>query len=150
MARETLFSNRLFGMLISSLNTIPLKRDQAHVSAFRSVLKVLQQGRPVCLFPEGTRTVDGKVSSFKPGFGFLCRKTGAVLIPVVIDGAFECWPRSKKIFSPGRITVRFGPAVPADVTREATDRELADVVTATVRKMQNECRRESCLRPYEY
>lgn len=150
LARDSLFSNRLVSILISSLNAMPFKRERADAGSLRRILRLLRKGRPVCLFPEGTRTRDGRVSVFKPGFGFLCKKTGAALVPVAIDGAFECWPREKKIFSPGSIAVRFGRPVPEDVVEGSSDRELAELTTDTVRRMQNDCRRRRGLAAYEY
>jgi 1-acyl-sn-glycerol-3-phosphate acyltransferase len=76
----------------------------------KKVVSRLKEGKGVCLFPEGTRTSDGKIATLKPGFGFLCRRGEAAVVPAVIDGAFECWPRHKKIFSPGRIVVCYGNA----------------------------------------
>ncbi len=101
LARDTLWKNRLFGKIISSVNTIPVRRGEADLSAMRTIIRKLKAGNGVCLFPEATRTKDGKISPFKPGFGLLCRRGKAAVVPVVIDGAFECWPKHKKFFSPG-------------------------------------------------
>ncbi|GAJ22290.1 unnamed protein product, partial [marine sediment metagenome] len=110
LARESLFSNWFFGRLLSSVDATPLKQDQADLRAVRKVVSKLKAGRGVCLFPEGTRTRDGRIGVIKPGFGLLCRRGKAGVVPVVIDGAFECWPRHKKIFSPGSISVCYGEA----------------------------------------
>ena len=151
LARDSLFANRFFGRLISSVNTIPVKRGQADLSAVKTIIGKLKDGRGVCLFPEGTRTSDGKISVFKPGFGLLCRRGEAVIVPVVIDGAFECWPRHKKIFSPGgQIVVCYGEAIPAEQVKEMNDRELAKSLTNTLRRMQNDCRVKHGKEPYDY
>jgi 1-acyl-sn-glycerol-3-phosphate acyltransferase len=74
LARDSLWKNRFFGRLISSVNTIPVKQDKGDLSAMRKVISKLKEGWGVCLFPEGTRTSDGKITPFKPGFGLLCRR----------------------------------------------------------------------------
>ncbi len=150
LTRDTLFKG-FFGRLISSVNTIPVRRGEADILAIRTVISKLKDGSGVCLFPEATRTTDGKISQFKPGFGLLCRRGNAAVVPAVIDGAFECWPRHKKIFSPGsKITVCYGKCIPADDVKKMSDEELAERLTDTLRRMQNECRIKEGKEPYNY
>jgi len=150
LARDSLWKNRFFGRLISSVNTISVKQDKADLSAMRKVIGKLKEGRGVCIFPEGTRTIDGRISPFKPGFGLLCRRGEAAVVPVVIDGAFECWPRHKKIFSPGRIDVCYGKAIPAEQVKDMSNRELAELLTDTLRRMQTKSRIKHGKEPYNY
>jgi len=150
LARDSLWKNRFFGWLISSVNTIPVRQGNADLSAMRKVIGKLKEGWGVCIFPEGTRTSDGKITPFKPGFGLLCRRGEAAVVPVVIDGAFECWPRLKKIFSPGRIDVCYGEAIPAGEVANMSNSELADVLTDTLRRMQMESRIKRGKEPYDY
>jgi 1-acyl-sn-glycerol-3-phosphate acyltransferase len=150
LARDTLFKG-LFGRLIASVNTIPVKKGAADLSAMKTIISKLKEGSGVCLFPEATRTSDGRITPFKPGFGLLCRRGGAAVVPVVIDGAFECWPRHKKLFSPGgRIVICYGKCIPAEQVRRMGDRKLAEVLTDTLRQMQNDCRVKQGKEPYSY
>jgi 1-acyl-sn-glycerol-3-phosphate acyltransferase len=80
LARESLFRHWLFGRMIRSVGTIPVRLGEADISAMRKVIDVLKQGRGVCLFPEGTRSQDGKITPFKPGFGLLCRRGKAAVV----------------------------------------------------------------------
>jgi len=150
MARDSLFENLFFGPLLRSVNTIPVKRGKADIAAMKMIIKKLREGKGVCLFPEGTRTSDGRIADFKPGFGLLCRRGQAAIVPVLIDGAFECWPRHKKIFSPGAVSVWYGKAIIAEQVMNMDDRELSQVLTETLRQMQNECRIRNGKEPYEY
>ena len=150
LARESLFAHWLFGGIIRSLGTIPLKLGEADISAMRNVIDVLKQGRGVCLFPEGTRSLDGKITPFKPGFGLLCRRGKAAVVPVVIDGAFESWPRHKKLFSPGSIVVCYGKPISAEQAKRMGDARLAEVLTETLRQMQTTCRIKQGKKPYDY
>lgn len=151
LARDSLFTNRLFGWLIASVNTIPVRRGQADLSAMKKVISKLKQGNAVCLFPEATRTSDGKIARFKPGFGLLCRRGEAAVVPIVIDGAFECWPRDKKIFSPGKqITISYGKAIKAEEVKRMGDKKLAQVLTDTLRQIQNDYRVKHGKEPIKY
>ena len=150
LARDSLFTNWFFGPLITSVGTIPVKQGEADISAMRKVLSILKDGGGICLFPEGTRSSDGKITPFKPGFGLLCRRGGAAVVPVVIDGGFECWPRHKRLFSPGSILVRYGKAISAEQAKSMGDSKLAEVLTETLRQMQNESRVKQGKKPYDY
>jgi len=150
LARDSLFTNWFFGPLIASMNAIPVKLGEADMSAMRKALGKLKKGEGVGLFPEGTRTHDGKISPLKPGIGLLCRRGGAVVVPVVIDGAFECWPRHKKLFSPGSISVCYGKAITAEQAKKMGDKKLAEVLTDTMRQMQTKIRVKQGKKPYDY
>ena len=150
LARDTLFRG-LFGKLLISIQTIPVKRGEADLAAMRVVIGKLREGHGVCLFPEGTRTRDGKISAFKPGFGLLCRRGNAAVVPVAIDGAFETWPRHKKLFSPGgHIFIQYGKCISASEVKKMDDRELAERLTDTLRQMQSDCRIKQGKKPYDY
>jgi cytidylate kinase len=150
LARDTLFRG-LFGRLIASVNTISVKRGTADLAAMKTIINKLKQGNGVCLFPEATRTSDGKITAFKPGFGLLCRRGNAAVVPVVIDGAFESWPRHKKLFSPGgHIAIHYGKCIPAGKVKKMDDRKLAELLTDTLRQMQNNCRLNQGKKPYDY
>jgi 1-acyl-sn-glycerol-3-phosphate acyltransferase len=150
MARDSLFTNWFFGPLISSVNAIPVKLGAPDIFAMRKVLNKLKKGEGVTLFPEGTRTHDGKISPFKPGLGLLARRGAAPIIPVVIDGAFECWPRHKKLFSPGHIRVTYGKPISVKQVKDMGDEKLAELLTETLRKMQNQSRIKQGKKPYDY
>jgi len=151
LARDTLFTNRFFGWLLSSVNTIPVRQGEADLPAIRKVIAKLKEGYSVCLFPEGTRTSDGKITPFKPGLGLLCRRGRAAIVPVLIDGAFECWPRHKKIFSPGsKISVCYGKTLTPEQVEKMDDRQLADNLTQTLRRMQKDYRLKHGKKPYDY
>lgn len=151
LARDSLFTHWFFGRLFSSVNAIPVRRGQADLGAIKKIIGKLKDGKGVCLFPEATRTSDGKIAAFKPGFGLLCRRGEAAVVPTVIDGAFEAWPRHKKLFSPGhKIVICYGRCISAEVVKKMNDRELAQKLTETLRQMQNDCRIEQGKEPYDY
>ncbi len=151
MARDTLFKNRFFGPLIASVNAIPVKRGKPDLSSIKTIIAKLKQGRGVCLFPEATRTHDGRIAQFKGGFGLLCRRGNAAVVPVLIDGAFECWPRHKKLFKPGsKITVSYAKPISADRVREMGDEEFACLLTDTLRGLQTQIRTTQGKKPYSY
>ncbi len=150
VARDTLFRYRLFAFLIHSLNAIPVSRDKADIAAMRAIIARLREGAAVCLYPEGTRTRDGRIIPVKAGFGLLCRRAKAVVVPVLIDGGFETWPRHRRFLRPGAINVQFGtPLSPAQIDT-MTNEELADHLTRALRQMQHAARLKQGRKPYTY
>lgn len=72
-------------------------------------------------------------------------------MPVVIDGSFECWPRSRKIFRPwSKISICYGKCMTSEQIKKMDDRELAENLTDTLRRLQNECRIKQGKEPYDY
>ena len=151
LARDSLFKNPFLGRLISSVNTIPVKRGTADLGAMKAIIEKLKQGRGVCLFPEGTRSTDGKIAAFKPGLGLLCRRGKAAIVPVTIDGAFECWPKHKKFFHIGaKIVISYSNCITFEQIKNTDDRQLAENLTSTIRQMQTKIRTENNKQPYDY
>jgi 1-acyl-sn-glycerol-3-phosphate acyltransferase len=151
MARDTLFKNWFFGPLITSVYAIPVRRGQADITSIRKIIEKLKQGRGVCLFPEATRTADGRIAPLKGGFSLLCRRGNAPVIPVLIDGAFECWPRNKKLFKPGsKITVIYSQPISVERIKSMQDDDFAKLLTDTLRTMQSKIRLNGGKQLFDY
>jgi 1-acyl-sn-glycerol-3-phosphate acyltransferase len=141
IARDTLFKNRHFGRLITSLNAIPLKRGESDIAAMRAILEKLKAGYGVCLYPEGTRTPDGSIAEIKPGFSLLSRRANAPVVPVVIDGMYEAWPRTRRFPKiGGKIVIKIGEPISPQRIKELGDREFSKHLTTVLRQMQSEIR----------
>ncbi len=116
MARDTLFEKKQFAWLIRSLNAIPINRDEVDMAAMRRCIEVLKQKHALLIFPEGTRTEDGRTGAFAPGTMLIIKRSNAPVVPVAIEGAFDAWPRNRKLpRGCGRIGVEYGKPIPADV-----------------------------------
>jgi len=94
MARNTLFDNRLFGALIRGLNAFPVRRGAMDKQAVREAIRRLKNGWCLVLFPEGTRTHNGEIAPLKPGVLSIAERAGVPIVPAVIEGAFQAWPRT--------------------------------------------------------
>lgn len=99
-----------------SLNAVPINRNEADTAAMRKCLDVLKKKHALLVFPEGTRTPDGTTRPFSPGTMLLIKRSGAPVVPVAIEGAFDAWPRGRALpRSHGRIAVQYGQPIDADV-----------------------------------
>ena len=110
-ARDSLFFWPL-GLLIGKLNSIPVNRGQLDLGTLRKVLRVLKNGHPILVFPEGTRSKDGKLQAPQKGLGLLVSKSTASVIPARIYGSDKAF--GKKHFFPRlgrRIYLNIGPEI---------------------------------------
>ncbi len=123
LAKKQLFQVWPLGLIIHFLDSIPLERGGvASAGGIKETLKRLKRGEMVLLFPEGTRTPDGNLQPLQPGFIALVKRTQAPIVPVGIDGAFQAWPRSQKIFTPWRrLRLVVGPVITAAEYAELDD-----------------------------
>jgi 1-acyl-sn-glycerol-3-phosphate acyltransferase len=134
LARKTLFDVPVLGRLIALLGSIPIDRDGMGLAGLREAMRCLKGGGVVLIFPEGTRSPDGKIAQFKPGFVSLAVRSRASILPCAIEGAHDCWPRGRKFPKPGRIRVHFGsPILPDEISR-LDERELLVKVEDRVRQ----------------
>lgn len=133
MARDTLFRNPMFKRFIESLNAFPVRRGAADVTAVKEMMRRLAAGRVVVVFPEATRTRDGQIGEINANSMAVAKKAGAAIVPTVIDGAFEAWPRDQILPSPGRMYITYMPAISCAETRDWPAEQLAAVVSARLR-----------------
>jgi len=141
MAKEELFKVPIFGRLILSLGALPIKRGGADRNLFRTFGELLKS-RDIALvvFPEGTRTHDGKLGPAKRGVGALCLAAGVPVVPTFIRGSFAVWPRFRRFPSlKGEIEVRFGPPIQwSDGELNATgdaNKALADLILKKIEEL---------------
>jgi len=93
LARKTLLDWPVLGPIFPQLNVIPVDQKNADRSALMGAIRVVREGGAVLIFPEGTRSPDGKLQAGQPGIGMIAAKTGAPVLPARITGSFEAFPR---------------------------------------------------------
>ncbi|MCM8766355.1 MAG: 1-acyl-sn-glycerol-3-phosphate acyltransferase [Candidatus Omnitrophica bacterium] len=86
LAREDLFNNRIFALLIRSLGAIPLKREYQDIGALRQGIRILKKNKILVVFPEGKRALNGELGKPLLGVGFLAQQTKVKVVPVYLKG----------------------------------------------------------------
>jgi 1-acyl-sn-glycerol-3-phosphate acyltransferase len=143
VARETLFKPPLFGKFIYSVGAFPLNREGVGLAGIKESLKRLKRGEIVLLFPEGTRTPDGEIHTFKPGFTTLAVRSKSAILPIAIEGAYRAWPKRAKFPRPRVVNIHYGvPILPKDY-ENLDERELVALVETRVRECQAELRKRA-------
>jgi 1-acyl-sn-glycerol-3-phosphate acyltransferase len=142
MARDSLFRNKLFKRLIESLNAFPVKRGKADVGAIKESLRRLKRGKVVVMFPEGTRTKDGRIRSMLPGLAAVAQKARVPIVPTLIDGAYQAWPRTSNMPGTGNVLVEYGEAIYPEDYADMKPEELTRLLEQRLREMQKELHRK--------
>jgi 1-acyl-sn-glycerol-3-phosphate acyltransferase len=127
LAKRELGRIPLFGYAMEKAGNLFIDREDPRdaVHLIREATSRIERGQMVVIFPEGTRSRDGTVGGFKPGAFILARKTGAPLLPVLLDGGHKALPRGALLFRPADLVVRVLPPVTADDGRCLSRDEMA-------------------------
>ena len=151
MARDTLFHPPVFRQMILSLNAFPVRRGTADTGAIKEGLRRLKRGEQLVVFPEGTRTTDGRIGPFLPGVTVLARRAADWVVPTVIEGAFELFPRTRLLPALGpRIAVAYcRPFRRRDIDRLGPE-GLLPAVRKRMIAMQADLRRRMGRGPLRY
>jgi 1-acyl-sn-glycerol-3-phosphate acyltransferase len=114
MAKEELFRVPLFGAIIRNCDAFPVRRGQWDRDAIQKFQNFILSGKPISLFPEGTRTLTGELQPAKKGVGMLIYNARVAVIPAYIKGTFQLWPKGKLLPKFGKTSVSYGPPIPLD------------------------------------
>jgi 1-acyl-sn-glycerol-3-phosphate acyltransferase len=117
MARRTLFRNPAFRAIIAGYNAFAIERDSADVKGVNSAIARLEAGNILLVFPEGTRTGDGSIGPMK-SVGVMAERAAVPIVPVLIQGAYDVWPKGQAIPHFGRVSLIFGKPLKSDTPGE--------------------------------
>jgi 1-acyl-sn-glycerol-3-phosphate acyltransferase len=124
LAKIELFRIPLFGYAMKRAGYICIDRSNQK-SAFESLKKaaaIIRNGVSVMIFPEGTRTMDGNIGSFKKGGFVLAVESGVPILPVIIRGTYSIMPKSRLLIKPGKVTLEIlEPVETSGYTKETKD-----------------------------
>lgn len=137
MANEKLFHKPVLAPVIRGLGAFPVNLKKPDMTAIRTAKKVVKDGKVLALFPEGTRSHDGKLLKFKGGVIYIASVTGEDVVPVCIT-----YQNGGKFRS--RILIRYGEVIPnreiLDGKKKDTEsmRQAAAKLQAVVQRLQDE------------
>ena len=135
-AADYWFKHPILGNIVSLfLNTFPFSRTGGAQGQLHASSRLLKSGWNLVLFPEGSRSPDGRIQEFKPGVGHLAKETGTPVVPVHIQGAFQIMPRHQQLPVPGSIRVRIGK--PMTLEKAEGSREFTARVEKAVRQLES-------------
>lgn len=121
-------------MRMGSLVPVDRRNREAAIDSLRAAGQVLRSGISMMVFPEGTRSPDGRLLPFKKGPFYLAMETGVPVVPVTILGTYEIMPKGSLAIRPGTATVIFhAPVEPAAFSsREALMEAVREQIAAAL------------------
>lgn len=128
LAKREIWAIPILGKALDLAEIVPVEREKrdAAIQSIRRAGEVMQHGINVTLFPEGTRSRDGRLLPFKKGPFHLAASTGFPIVPITILGTYEMMPKGSMIVRPGTATLVFHP--PMDPKQYASREELTQAV----------------------
>lgn len=120
-AKDYFFTNPLFTFFSQHcLGAIPIDRKDRKGEAVNLIIKLLTELDRMWLiiFPEGTRSKDGKVQEFKRGVSIFSEKTQTPILFLYIEGNQELWPKGNFFAKPGKLVIHVGPVHPPGPIQE--------------------------------
>ncbi len=136
---------RLWAWYLKATNQLQMDRDgpRAAQDTLEAALALLQAGNLFGIYPEGTRSPDGRLYRGRPGVGWLALKSGLPVIPVGIHGTRRVLPPGHVMPHPGRIELRIGAPLefPASVTGAAPGKArqlIAEQVMAAIKELSGQ------------
>jgi 1-acyl-sn-glycerol-3-phosphate acyltransferase len=133
MAHDPLFRVPALGPIMRWCRAFPVREGETDGAAVRAALRVLHRGEGLVIFPEGGRSVDGRLQAFRPGAFRFALTAKVPVVPVTIVGAYEAWPHHRRLPHPHPVRVTYhAPVTVADLPPGADRRSqpalLADLV----------------------
>lgn len=129
MAKEELFRNPILSAVIQWLGAFPVKRGAADRTAIRTAMALLDGGKVVGLFPEGTRSRTGELGKAEPGLAMIAARTGSVIVPAAIIGA-------NRVFCKGSLLPQFRVVFGQPISVEKGKASKEELETLTNKMMQ--------------
>jgi len=126
---------------------VPVDREGGGAKGLKAILDRLLDGGAIILFPEGTRTRDGKLQPARSGIGLTVIKSTAPVVPVRVFGTFEAFGRHMRFPKPRRIMVKYGQPMLFEKLREEAKtcpkprlkeiyQQAADEIMAAIAKLE--------------
>lgn len=138
-ARSSLFTNPFFGGLIRRLHAFPVQQGKGDRAAVQQAIDRLKEGCVLNLYPEGSRTEDGEIGPIQSGIALIARRAGVPIVPVVVEGSYQAWPKGQKLFRPHPIKVMYGPPLKIDNLKSD---QIVELIGTTLRTMLTELRKK--------
>jgi 1-acyl-sn-glycerol-3-phosphate acyltransferase len=111
LAKEDLFKNRIVSWYLKCIRLVPIKRGGQSLKALKTAIKLLREGEPLVIFPEGTRALGDTLREAKKGLGFLVAKTRVPVVPCYVSGTEKALPKGSAKPRHCPITVYIGKPI---------------------------------------
>ncbi len=138
LVKKELFRIPILGFAMRVAHLVPVDRRNrdAAIASVRAAAEVINLGLDMTIYPEGTRSRDGRLLPFKKGPFYLAMETGCPIVPVTIVGTYEIWPKSNFLMQPDKAVAKLvfhNPIWPKDFQdRDALIAAVRDAIAGAL------------------
>ena len=141
-AKEYFFDSKIKSWFFSNfMNVVPFDRETISLQSLNMSKEILNQDMCLLIYPEGTRSLDGTLQSFKAGLGVLALRTGVPIVPAYIEGTHQAWAKGEKKLRKSKIRVIFGEPILYNPEKNWSNRnqyqQYQEIVANTRSKIEN-------------
>jgi 1-acyl-sn-glycerol-3-phosphate acyltransferase len=139
LAKKELFQVPIWGPAMRRAGYIPIDRSHGRqaLKSLDEAARKIAAGTSVIIFPEGTRSKDGKLHDFKAGAMVLAIKSGVAVVPVAIKGTYDILPKGKLLMNSGKVSILVGSPIETKSYKTKDKHTLAKILQEDVARLLN-------------
>jgi 1-acyl-sn-glycerol-3-phosphate acyltransferase len=141
LARRSLQRNPLLARFLRSMHMVPIDQEGLGKEGLQAALKLLGAGEVVVVFPEGTRTEDGRLQPLRPGVALLIKRAKVPVLPIGIAGAYDAWPRWRKYPWPAPMSVAVGPLIAPERFEGMSREQILELLAGEIKRAYEQANR---------
>lgn len=136
LAKQELFDMFIFGTYMRLQKYISIERSNMKKSykTYQKIIDLIKEGNSFVIYPEGTRSYDGKLQKFKPTSFSILQETKVRVIPIAINGSINIIKKGSRLIYPGKINVTILPPINFDDLYQLENKEFCLSASERVRK----------------
>jgi len=138
LLKESLFQWPIVGQAFRSVNFVPVNRShrESAIASVEKASEAMKRGQSFLIYPEGTRSPDGRLQEFKKGAVVMAIKAGVPIVPMVCSGAHHIMEKRSLVIHPGEIVVEFLEPIDASQysfeERDVLNQKVHDAMAAAL------------------
>jgi 1-acyl-sn-glycerol-3-phosphate acyltransferase len=143
IAKKEIFEVAILGIIVKYLGAIPVDRKRANLISIKKSLSILKEGKILGIFPEGTRSLNGKLLELNVGLIKIALKSNAPIIPIGISGTYDIYPPGAKIPSFLKrkfVSINVGKPIYLDNKKEKDlkyQKEYLSIIEKKIKELSN-------------
>ncbi len=138
MAKKESFRYPIFRWILRYFGAFPVDRSRPDIKAIKTSIDILQKGKVLAIFPQGTRESEKELTEIKQGAAYFAVKTNTPIIPVYIKGTDKVMPKNRNVFKPKKVEIYIGEPIQIPKKRQWKQSEQICIMTRRVMKAINQ------------
>lgn len=127
--KESFNSSKILSWILTHLGAFPVDRSKPDITAMRTAIGLLKEGKVLALFPQGGRSDDVELTELKKGAAYFAEKTNTPILPIYVKGTDKVMPKDQLMIKPKKVEIFIGETIEVPNISESYKGERVDVMT---------------------